>query len=79
MPVPGALNIGDGGGKEESRLLGCGLEKRPPCPRVTELGGDAPTSGQRVLLKEGFDGKYLFSTGGPIPRMIMWVRLGLCL
>jgi hypothetical protein len=30
VPVPGALNIGDGGGKEEGRLLGCGLEKRPP-------------------------------------------------
>ena len=32
-PVPGALNIGDGGGKEQRRLLGCGLEKRPPYPR----------------------------------------------
>jgi hypothetical protein len=30
---PGALNTGDGGGKEEGRLLGCGLEKRPPYPR----------------------------------------------
>jgi len=41
-PVPGALNIGDGGGKEESRLLGCGLEKRPPYPRLSELADDAP-------------------------------------
>jgi len=32
-PVPEALNIGDGGGKEEGRHLGCGLEKRPPYPR----------------------------------------------
>jgi len=23
--------------------LGCGLEKRPPCPRLTELAGDAPS------------------------------------
>jgi len=40
--VPGALNSGDGGGKDEGRSLGCGLEKRPPCTRLTELGGDAP-------------------------------------
>jgi hypothetical protein len=40
--LPGALNIGDGGGKEEGRHLGCGLEKRPPCPRLTEPAGDAP-------------------------------------
>ncbi|MGD9074471.1 MAG: hypothetical protein PVJ69_04595, partial [Desulfobacteraceae bacterium] len=44
-PVPGALNIGDGGGKEEGRHLGCGLEKRPPYPRLTELAGDAPRLG----------------------------------
>jgi hypothetical protein len=44
-PVPGALNIGDGGGKEEGRLLGCGLEKRPPYPRLSELAGDAPRLG----------------------------------
>ena len=50
MPVPGALNIGDGGGKEESRLLGCGLEKRPPCPRPPDLVGEAPTFGRRVSL-----------------------------
>jgi hypothetical protein len=49
-PVPGALNIGDGGGKEESRLLGCGLEKRPPYPRPFELVGEAPTFGRRVSL-----------------------------
>ena len=39
------MNIGDGGGKEEGRLLGCGLEKRPPSPRLTELAGDAPRRG----------------------------------
>ena len=44
-PVPGALNIGDGGGKGGSRLLGGGLEKRPPYPRLTELAGDAPRLG----------------------------------
>ena len=50
MPVLGALSIGDGGGKEESRLLGCGLEKRPPCPRPPDLVGEAPTFGRRVSL-----------------------------
>ncbi len=49
-PVPGALNIGDGGGKGESRLLGCGLEKRPPYPRTIELVGEAPIFGRRVSL-----------------------------
>jgi hypothetical protein len=42
VPFPGALSIGDGGGKEEGRLLGCGLEKRPPYPRLTELAYAAP-------------------------------------
>jgi hypothetical protein len=41
-PVPGPLNARDGGGKDERRPLGCGLEKRLPCPQLTELGGDAP-------------------------------------
>jgi hypothetical protein len=45
VPVPGALNIGDGGGKGEGRHLGCGLEKRPPYPRPSKLGGDAPRLG----------------------------------
>jgi hypothetical protein len=45
VTVPRALNIGDGGGKEEGRLLGCGLEKRSPYPRVTSLAGDAPRLG----------------------------------
>jgi hypothetical protein len=45
-PVPGALNIGDGGGKGEGRLLGCGIEKRPPYPRLSKLGGDAPRLGE---------------------------------
>jgi len=27
----------------DGRLLGCGLEKRPPCPRLTEFAGDAPS------------------------------------
>jgi hypothetical protein len=44
-PIPGALNIGDGGGKGESRHLGCGLEKRPPYPRLSKLGDDAPRLG----------------------------------
>jgi hypothetical protein len=39
-PVPGALNAGDGGAKEERRPLGCGVAKRPPCPQLTELGDD---------------------------------------
>ena len=36
---------GHGGGKGDKPFLGCGLEKRPPCPRVTELGDDAPPCG----------------------------------
>jgi hypothetical protein len=50
-PVPGALNIGDGGGKGESRHLGCGLEKRPPYPRLSKLGGDAPRPGAGSFSK----------------------------
>jgi hypothetical protein len=32
--------------------LGCGLEKRPPYPRLTEFGGDAPrlAAGRFTLL-----------------------------
>ena len=36
-PVPGALNPRDGGDKDESRPLGCRLEKRPPCPWLTPI------------------------------------------
>jgi hypothetical protein len=60
---PGALNIGDGGGKEKRRLLGCGLEKRPPYPRLTELAGDAPRLGAGSFTKfhnccqNGIEGK----------------------
>ena len=58
-PVLGALSIGDGGGKEESRLLGCGLEKRPPYPRLTELAGDAPRLAAGSFTKLIFFGKRL--------------------
>ncbi len=51
-PVPGALNIGDGGGKEEGRLLGCGLEKRPPYPRLTELAGVLRPVRREALLSD---------------------------
>jgi hypothetical protein len=49
-PVPGALNIGDGGGKEESRLLGCGLEKRP---RTPGKGCHSSPSKERGILAYG--------------------------
>jgi hypothetical protein len=32
---------GHGGGRDARSPLGCGLEKRPPCPRLTEPAGDA--------------------------------------
>jgi len=60
-PVPGALDIGDGGGKEGSRLLGCGLEKRLPYPRETmpSLSGRSPWL--RLIILALKSGAYLRS------------------
>jgi hypothetical protein len=39
VPVPGALNSRDGGGKDDRRPLGCGFEKRPLCSGGPVRGG----------------------------------------
>ncbi|UCF55835.1 MAG: hypothetical protein JSW15_06870, partial [Deltaproteobacteria bacterium] len=46
----GALKLWKGGGKDGRGPLGCGLEKRPPCPRGTGQKG-MPRSSERALLK----------------------------
>jgi hypothetical protein len=47
---PGSREIMDGGGKDERRPLGCGLEKRPPCPRRTGQKGMPRSSERGVSL-----------------------------
>jgi len=42
----GSPEIVDGGGKDGRGPLGCGLEKRPPCPRGTGQKG-MPRSSER--------------------------------
>jgi len=42
----------DGGGKDGRRPLGCGLEKRPPCPRRTGQKGMRRSSERGVSLRE---------------------------
>ncbi|UCF57836.1 MAG: hypothetical protein JSW15_05115, partial [Deltaproteobacteria bacterium] len=43
---PGSPEIVNGGGKDGRRPLGCGLEKRPSCPRGTSQKG-MPRSSER--------------------------------
>jgi len=49
---PGSPEIVDGGGKDGRRPLGCGLEKRPPCPWRTGQKGMPRSSERGVSLKK---------------------------
>jgi hypothetical protein len=53
----------DFGYPKNHRANGCRLEKRPPCPGVTELGGDAPPYGRGCSQRAYLVGQESFKSG----------------